>query len=161
MKQSRDQSEPAPPPSQPNDGAARCLRRYRNVDPTADPIVVIFKDGDDVRQDILCLQMFTLMKNMWAQHGLDVPLTPYACTTLGWEVGMLEVVIECDTLSNITKNAKGASGVWDKNILDDWLRSHNRDEKSYEVLAPRPRPLPTLVPFWCRKGVSTLVPFQH
>merc|ERR1712166_1089131 len=63
---------------------------------------------------------------------MDIPLVPYGCVTLGYEVGMLEVVLRTNTLSNITKEKAGSAGVWDNTILDEWLRSHNPNEEMYE-----------------------------
>jgi phosphatidylinositol-4,5-bisphosphate 3-kinase len=34
---------------------------FENVDPHGDPIYVIFKSGDDLRQDILTLQLLNIM----------------------------------------------------------------------------------------------------
>jgi len=48
---------------------------------------VIFKNGDDLRQDQLMLQMFRLMDRYLKQVNLDLQLTPYrvlaATTTHG------------------------------------------------------------------------------
>lgn len=76
---------------------------FANTDASGDNIVVIFKDGDDVRQDQLCLQMFKVMMDLWMENGINAPLVPYGCVTLAYEVGMLEVVTQTNTLSNITK----------------------------------------------------------
>ncbi len=42
---------------------------FECADPIATPILVIFKDGDDIRQDVLTLQMFRIMDKMWKSHG--------------------------------------------------------------------------------------------
>jgi len=36
--------------------------------------MVIFKDGDDVRQDQLCLQMFKIMMEKWEENDLVIPM---------------------------------------------------------------------------------------
>eukprot|EP01047_Picozoa_sp_COSAG01_P012097 COSAG01_NODE_538_length_15761_cov_8.160388_1_plen_2130_part_00 len=69
--------------------------------------VVIFKGGDDVRQDMLCLQNFNIMRALWREAGYDIPMTPrgraYGCVALGPEMGMLECVRGAHTLADIAK----------------------------------------------------------
>eukprot|EP01047_Picozoa_sp_COSAG01_P016480 COSAG01_NODE_845_length_13147_cov_540.872614_4_plen_151_part_00 len=95
---------------------------------------VIFKDGDDVRQDALVLQLFNIMQRIWSEGGLDIPLRPdvpgaYGCVSLGYEVGLIEVVTNCNTLAGIVKEEKGGSalGVFDSQVYYDWLRKRNPD----------------------------------
>ena len=72
--------------------------------------------------------MFRIMEQLWEAESLDIPLSVYGTASLGFEVGFVEVVTHSNTLSNITKDAAGASGVWDKTILHKWLQEQNRCE---------------------------------
>ena len=76
-------------------------------------IGLMFKDGDDLRQDGLCLQVFGVMKRLWDEAGLNVPLTVYKATDLGAEVGMLELVDNAETLSaiSVSQRLAGESNV--------------------------------------------------
>lgn len=44
----------------------------QNDDPFGDDIYLIFKSGDDLRQDMLTLQMIRIMDKLWKNEGLDL-----------------------------------------------------------------------------------------
>ena len=50
---------------------------FKNYDDDAPPIYIIFKSGDDLRQDILTLQILTVMDRLWLSAGLDMRMKPY------------------------------------------------------------------------------------
>lgn len=41
---------------------------------------VMFKNGDDMRQDILTLQIIAIMDKMWLANKLNLRMTPYKVT---------------------------------------------------------------------------------
>lgn len=53
---------------------------------------VIFKKGDDIRQDQLVVQMVSLMDRLLKMENLDLHLTPYKVLATGQDEGMLEFI---------------------------------------------------------------------
>lgn len=45
---------------------------------------IIFKSGDDLRQDQLIIQIITLMDQLWKKENLDLKLKPYAVLATRW-----------------------------------------------------------------------------
>ncbi|KAL8149304.1 phosphatidylinositol 3-kinase, root isoform [Apium graveolens] len=53
---------------------------------------IIFKKGDDLRQDQLVIQMVSLMDRLLKLENLDLHLTPYRVLATGHDEGMLEFI---------------------------------------------------------------------
>ena len=85
---------------------------FHNAVRAAPPHVVIFKCGDDLRQDQLTLQIIRSMDALWTEAGLELRMSPYGCVATAGAQGFIEVVQQANTLANITKDerfrAKGA-----------------------------------------------------
>ena len=84
-----------------------------------------------MRQDTLVLQLFNIMQGIWEDNGLEIPLRPnahgaYGCVSLGYEIGLIEVVPNCNTLAGIVKEERAGSalGVFDNQIYYQWLRKN-------------------------------------
>ncbi|RHY30051.1 hypothetical protein DYB32_004656 [Aphanomyces invadans] len=104
---------------------------FENAEEGGDPVVIIFKAGDDVRQDCLTLQLVRLMDEMWREADKDLAMEPYRCVSTGPMTGMLQVVLNAVTTRVIhTRAATGklfgkATGVLSKNCFVDWIKENN------------------------------------
>mmetsp|Transcript_31213 Transcript_31213/g.47795 ORF Transcript_31213/g.47795 Transcript_31213/m.47795 type:complete len:151 (-) Transcript_31213:901-1353(-) len=66
----------------------------------------LFKNGDDLRQDILTLQIISIMDKIWLAHNLDLKMTPYKVIGTDCMQGFLEFVQDCNTLAEMQYNGK-------------------------------------------------------
>ena len=89
-------------------------------------IKIIMKHGDDLRQDMLTLQMLKIMNNLWLQEGLDLHMIPYGCLATGFEEGLIEVVQQANTVCNIQKEAGVVLSAFKDSVLLEWLQKKNR-----------------------------------
>ena len=62
---------------------------------------LIFKSGDDLRQDQLVVQMLLLMDDLLKEQGLDLQLTPYRCLATAPGEGLVERVPDCLPLAQV------------------------------------------------------------
>jgi phosphatidylinositol-4,5-bisphosphate 3-kinase len=107
---------------------------FSNADTHGNPIYVIFKSGDDLRQDMLTLQMMRLMEGLWQNAGLDLRMSCYGCIATGDGVGMIEVVLNAETTAHIHIQAGGASAaLFKSDPLANWIRSHNPKDEDYRT----------------------------
>lgn len=107
---------------------------------------IIFKDGDDLRQDQLVIQLFTLMDRLLRQENLDVKLTPYPVLATGPQQGMMQF-IPSKTIANI---------VSENGSLLNYMRAHYPDEGSVGTYGVDPTVIDTFVRS-CGECVDSLV----
>jgi hypothetical protein len=106
---------------------------FENVSNGAPAAPLLFKFGDDLRQDQLTLQMFSLMNQLWVAEGLDLRLSLYGAVSTGDMMGYIEVVQNSKTLAHIQAEAGGVSGAFLDSALADWLRIHNINDIDYAL----------------------------
>ncbi|XP_041270898.1 phosphatidylinositol 4-phosphate 3-kinase C2 domain-containing subunit alpha isoform X3 [Onychostruthus taczanowskii] len=102
-----------------------------NADPLGEEINVMFKVGEDLRQDMLALQMIKIMDKIWLQEGLDLRMVIFKCLSTGKDRGMVELVPASDTLRKIQVEY-GVTGSFKDKPLAEWLRKYNPTEEEYE-----------------------------
>ncbi|UJR15173.1 hypothetical protein I4U23_002134 [Adineta vaga] len=87
---------------------------------------LIFKYGDDLRQDMLALQFIQMIDIIWKADGLDLSLLPYGCLATGYCSGLIEVVKNAKTIMNIQKLG-GFRGQFqiDPAALYRWIEKNN------------------------------------
>ncbi|XP_060759825.1 phosphatidylinositol 4,5-bisphosphate 3-kinase catalytic subunit gamma isoform isoform X1 [Neoarius graeffei] len=114
--------------------------QFKRADPTtlsSDTIGIIFKDGDDLRQDMLILQILLIMESIWETESLDLSLLPYGCISTGNKIGMIEIVKDATTIANIQQSTVGNTGAFKDEILNQWLRDKCLNEDKYQQAVER------------------------
>ena len=79
---------------------------------------IIFKTGDDLRQDQLVIQIISLMDRLLRKENLDLRLSPYRILATGAKAGAVQFVASMSLAAAQSKNKGG--------ILA-YLRDHNPD----------------------------------
>ncbi|XP_020648813.3 phosphatidylinositol 4,5-bisphosphate 3-kinase catalytic subunit beta isoform [Pogona vitticeps] len=100
---------------------------YNNKVFAGELVGIIFKNGDDLRQDMLTLQMLRLMDLLWKEAGLDLRILPYGCLATGDLSGLIEVVSKSETIADIQLNSSNvaAAAAFNKDALLNWLKENN------------------------------------
>jgi len=88
---------------------------------------ILFKQGDDVRQDQLVLNIIQLMDRLLKKEKLDLQLTSYKVLATAPSQGMIEF-IQAEPLAKILAE--------NNNDLQAFLRKHNRDDNADYQIAP-------------------------
>lgn len=96
---------------------------------TSEDYAVIFKNGDDLRQDQLVIQLFTLMDRLLRNENLDLCITPYRVLATGPIDGMVQYVASMSLAAIL-----GQYG----NSLLSYLRSHHPDQSDEAVYGVKP-----------------------
>jgi phosphatidylinositol 3-kinase len=124
------------------------LLYFRCADETEYP--VIFKDGDDMRQDQLVIQLFTLMERLLKKEGLDLKLTAYDVLATAPQQGLAQfipsktiaaIMSEHGSLLNYLRanypdeGSVGTYGV-EPGVIDTYIKSCGVSHLSSHLLSP-------------------------
>lgn len=104
---------------------------FINANPMGKNISIIFKAGDDLRQDMLVLQITQVMDNIWLQEGLDMQMIIYRCLSTGKGQGLVQMVPDAVTLAKIHRHS-GLMGPLKENTIKKWFSQHNPIKADYE-----------------------------
>lgn len=99
--------------------------RYNGCQEPSDRYNVIFKTGDDLRQDQLIIQMINLMDGMLKAVGLDLKLTPYRVLAISKSSGFVEFVPNSRALSSVLANYNGS--------INSFLSEHCTRPKDMQI----------------------------
>lgn len=103
--------------------------KFQNASPDGPAANIMFKCGDDLRQDMLTLQLIRVMDQLWLENGLDLQMSAYDCLATGDEVGMLEMVMGSATVWKIQGSVQA---IWDDTVINNWLKTCNPKESAYK-----------------------------
>ncbi|XP_053412284.1 phosphatidylinositol 3-kinase C2 domain-containing subunit gamma isoform X2 [Nycticebus coucang] len=104
---------------------------FINANPMGKNISIIFKAGDDLRQDMLVLQIIQVMDNIWLQEGLDMQMIIYRCLSTGKDQGLVQMVPDAVTLAKIHRHS-GLIGPLKENTIKKWFSQQNHLKADYE-----------------------------
>lgn len=85
---------------------------------------IIFKTGDDLRQDVACVHIFQMLNTVWKQskvenRGLMAQARCYGVTALSPHMGCVQFVPDCKPLRNV-KEMFGEGGEASRFYNKDW-----------------------------------------
>ena len=89
---------------------------------------IIFKKGDDMRQDQLMIQMIGLMDSLLKKENLDLRLTPYKVLATSGREGIVQCIVNAQSIDHVIKEYDGD--------IHKYLRAHHPDKNGPFGIAP-------------------------
>jgi len=112
---------------------------FISATPNTPPLTVLYKQGDDLRQDQLTLQVLRVIDLLWKTEDMDLQMSCYGCIATGFETGLIEVVGDAETIAMITagkgvrlKKIRAMANVYDERRLKKWLKSKGHPQRLWE-----------------------------
>lgn len=98
-------------------------------------IYVILKVGDDIRVDVLALQMMNVLDAFWKKEGVDLHLQPYVALPLKKCVGLIQVTTKSETIATIgwSCGGNGFASAFSSTSLKAYLYKNNPSDKRDEA----------------------------
>ncbi|XP_049850245.1 uncharacterized protein LOC126322376 [Schistocerca gregaria] len=97
---------------------------------TSEPLQIIYKVGNNLKQDMLVLQAINVIDRIWRSEGLNLCLKYYSCVPFDPECGIIEVVANARTTSDINIEFGGLRAVYSDSTLLKWLQKQNPVESA-------------------------------
>lgn len=98
---------------------------------------VMLRIGNDLRQDVLAIQMLRIMDKLWLDNNLDLKLIKFKICPTERYAGFFEFVYFSELYK--IQNSSGVIGVLDKEVIIKFLRGSVTDDQTdnntYESLA--------------------------
>jgi len=108
---------------------------FKNADPLGEDIVVMLKCGDDLRMDMVTLQLFQAMQTLWFEDDLNLKMSLYKIICTGNQQGMLEMVTNSETLASIHVKEGGAiSQFFSKAPIKNWILKNMQNVSEKEAI---------------------------
>lgn len=90
---------------------------------------IMFKSGDDLRQDQLVMQLIALMDRLLKKVNLDLKLLTYGILAVGQNDGLMEFVVGSMPISAVQKHYN--------NSIGEYLKHYNLDKSAPYEIAPK------------------------
>lgn len=97
----------------------------------------IFKVGDDLRQDMLAIQMIRIMEKLWLREGLDLRIVTFDCLATDERQGFVEMVSNAETLRKIQQQSSMLTGAFKSAAIDKYIAMWNTSELEYKTAINR------------------------
>ncbi|CAK4922031.1 unnamed protein product [Aphanomyces euteiches] len=109
---------------------------FENAEAGQQSTAVIFKSGEDLRQEMLILQLLRVIDDMWREDGKNFALEPYRCVCTGPHTGVIQAVprsASSTEIQNRGHSTRGLLGAVTEDCYLVWIQEHNSSSRSQKT----------------------------